>query len=76
MSTDLPTFSFEDFVVVVRDDMPDDVADLSAWDSVEQWVALESLCYHIPLEICPLTTCAASGRRVLLFRKGWLIMKA
>ncbi|KAH8703434.1 hypothetical protein BGW36DRAFT_393775 [Talaromyces proteolyticus] len=51
----LPCLDFSDFVILVRDDLPDDVAYLLTWCLVETRDALESQYRHIPPEKSPLT---------------------
>jgi TRAP-type uncharacterized transport system substrate-binding protein len=51
----LPALDFSDFVIVVRDDMPEDVAHLLAWCLVERRAALEQQYRHLPPERSPLT---------------------
>ncbi|KAF2165979.1 hypothetical protein M409DRAFT_23706 [Zasmidium cellare ATCC 36951] len=46
---------FSDFAIVVRDDMPDDVAGLLTWILVNKRNVLESQYSHIPPERSPLT---------------------
>lgn len=51
----LPALDFSDFVAVVRDDMPDDVAHLLTWCLVETRERIERQYHHIPPERSPLT---------------------
>lgn len=51
----LPTLDFSDFVIVVRDDMPEDIAHLLTWCLIERREALERQYHHIPSERSPLT---------------------
>ena len=51
----LPALDFSDFVVVVRDDMPEDVAYLLTWCLVERREGIEVQYRHIPPERSPLT---------------------
>ena len=51
----LPALDFSDFVIVVRDDMPEDVAHLLTWCLVETRGRIEQQFRHIPPERSPLT---------------------
>lgn len=51
----LPALDFADFVVVVRDDMPEDIAHLLTWCLVETREAIERQFRHIPPERSPLS---------------------
>lgn len=51
----LPALDFSDFVIVVRDDMPEDVAHLLTWCLVEKRATIERQYAHIPPERSPLT---------------------
>lgn len=51
----LPQLDFSDFVVVVRDDMPEDVAHLLTWCLVERRAVIERQFRHIPPERSPLS---------------------
>ena len=51
----LPALDFSDFVIVVRDDMPEDVAHLLTWCLVEKRGAIERQYHHLPPERSPLT---------------------
>lgn len=51
----LPALDFSDFVIVVRDDMPDDIAHLLTWCLVERRGNIERQYHHIPPERSPLT---------------------
>ena len=51
----LPALDFSDFVVVVRDDMPEDVAHLLTWSLVERREAIERQYHHIPPDYSPLS---------------------
>jgi TRAP-type uncharacterized transport system substrate-binding protein len=55
MSKPLETLDFSDFLLIVRDDMPDDVAELLAYCLVETSAALEVQYKHIPPERSPVT---------------------
>jgi uncharacterized protein len=55
LQTDLLTLDFSDFVVVVRDDLPDDVAYLLTWCLVETREKIEKQYHHIPATRSPLT---------------------
>ncbi|CZR65092.1 uncharacterized protein PAC_14992 [Phialocephala subalpina] len=52
---EIPTLDFSDFLVIVRDDMPDDLAYLLTWCLVETREEIEAQYAHIPLERSPLT---------------------
>ncbi|WP_324698840.1 TAXI family TRAP transporter solute-binding subunit [Novosphingobium sp. RL4] len=51
----IDTLDFSDFVILVRDDMPDDIAHLLAWCLVETRGTLEAQYRHIPPERSPLS---------------------
>jgi uncharacterized protein len=51
----VPTLDFSDFPIVVRDDMPDDVAYLITWCLVETRSTLERYYRHLPPERSPLS---------------------
>jgi TRAP-type uncharacterized transport system substrate-binding protein len=51
----LPALDFSDFMLVVREDMPDDVAHLLTWCLVERRAAIERQYHHIPPDYSPLT---------------------
>jgi uncharacterized protein len=51
----LPALDFSDFVVLVRSDMPADVAHLITWCLVETREAIERQYRHIPADRSPLT---------------------
>jgi TRAP-type uncharacterized transport system substrate-binding protein len=51
----LTTLDFSDFVIVVREDMPEDVAHLLTWCLVERRAVIERQYAHIPPERSPLT---------------------
>lgn len=51
----IPALDFSDFLVVVRDDMPDDVAHLLTWCLVETKNNIESQYKHLDPERSPLT---------------------
>lgn len=55
LSNDLPAMDFSDFVLLVRDDMPKEVAYLLTWCLVETRHLLEGQYKHIKLERSPLT---------------------
>lgn len=55
LSTELPALDFSDFVVLVRDDMPSEVAYLLTWCLVETRSMLEGQYKHIPADKSPLT---------------------
>lgn len=52
---DLPALDFSDFVLLVRDDMPEEVAHLLTWCLVETRHMLEGQYRHIPPAKSPLT---------------------
>lgn len=51
----VPALDFSDFVIVVRDDMPEDIAHLLTWCLVEKRATIERQYAHIPPERSPLT---------------------
>ena len=51
----LPALDFSDFVVLVREEMPEDVAHLLTWALVETRDAIERQYRHIPPDRSPLT---------------------
>ncbi len=51
----LPALDFSDFLVLVRDDMPDDVARLLTWCLVETRAAIERQYHHLPPLRSPLS---------------------
>ncbi|KAM5527619.1 hypothetical protein FOXYSP1_19981 [Fusarium oxysporum f. sp. phaseoli] len=51
----LPCLDYADFVVLVRDDLPEDVAHLLTWCLVETRASLEGQYHHLPPEKSPLT---------------------
>lgn len=51
----LPALDFSDFVIVVREDMPEDIAHLLTWCLVEKRGTIERQYHHIPPERSPLT---------------------
>jgi TRAP-type uncharacterized transport system substrate-binding protein len=51
---DVAALDFSDFLLVVRDDMPDDLAHLLAWCLCETRETLERQYHHIPSERSPL----------------------
>jgi TRAP-type uncharacterized transport system substrate-binding protein len=55
LNAPLETLDFSDFLVIVRADMPEDVAYLLAWCLGETRAALESQYRHIPPERSPVT---------------------
>ncbi|KAH8896522.1 hypothetical protein GQ53DRAFT_852838 [Thozetella sp. PMI_491] len=55
LSQPLHSLDFADFVVLVRDDLPDDIAYLLTWCLVETRDALEGQYHHLPPERSPLT---------------------
>lgn len=55
LNAPLETLDFSDFLVIVRTDMPEDVAYLLAWCLGETRAALESQYRHIPPERSPVT---------------------
>jgi len=54
LEEDLPTLDFSDFVIVVRDDLPDEIAYLLTWCLVETRKRIEVQYEHIPPEKSPL----------------------
>ncbi len=55
LKTPLETLDFSDFLVMVRDDMPEDVAHLLTWCLVETREVLERQYRHIPVKRSPVT---------------------
>lgn len=51
----VPALDFADFVIVVREDMPEDVAHLLTWCLVEKRASIERQYLHLPPERSPLT---------------------
>jgi TRAP-type uncharacterized transport system substrate-binding protein len=54
-SEEMPALDFSDFLVVVRDDMPEDVAYLLTWCLVETRANIEAKYKHIPQHKSPLS---------------------
>ncbi|PVH89251.1 hypothetical protein DL98DRAFT_614399 [Cadophora sp. DSE1049] len=52
---EIPALEFSDFLVLVRDDLPDDVAYLLTWCLVEKREAIEAQYKHLEPERSPLT---------------------
>lgn len=55
LSREVPALDFSDFLVLVRDDMPDDIAYLLTWCLIEQRAWLERQYQHLPPTRSPLT---------------------
>ena len=55
LESELPALDFSDFVVLVRDDLPEDVAHLLTWCLVETREAIERQYHHLPPQRSPLT---------------------
>ncbi|KIW86780.1 uncharacterized protein Z519_12566 [Cladophialophora bantiana CBS 173.52] len=55
LTQDIPALDFSDFVILVRDDMPKDVAYLLAWCLVETRHMIEGQYKHLPPEKSPLS---------------------
>ena len=55
LSERLPALDFSDFLLVVRDDLPGDIAYLLTWILVETRAVIERQYHHIPPEKCPLS---------------------
>ncbi|MDH7797725.1 MULTISPECIES: TAXI family TRAP transporter solute-binding subunit [unclassified Beijerinckia] len=55
LSRDLPTLDFSDFVVLVRNDLPDDVAYLLTWCLCETRQVLEQQYRHLPPDRSPVS---------------------
>ena len=55
LTEDLLTLDFSDFVVLCRQDLPDDVAYLAAWCMVKTRRALEAQYAHLPQDHSPVT---------------------
>ena len=51
----IPALDFSDFVVLVRDDLPEDVAYLLTWCLVETKEMIEKQYHHMPVHKSPLT---------------------
>lgn len=51
----IPTLDFSDFVIVVRSDMPDDIAHLLTWCLVETREVIERQYRHLPQERSPVS---------------------
>jgi TRAP-type uncharacterized transport system substrate-binding protein len=54
VAADFMTLNFDDFTILVRDDMPDDVADLLAWCIISTRACLENRYRHLPTERSPI----------------------
>ncbi|MDJ0105511.1 TAXI family TRAP transporter solute-binding subunit [Rhodococcus erythropolis] len=52
---DLRTLDFSDFVVLCREDLPDDIAYLATWCMIKTRKALEAQYMHLPADRTPLT---------------------
>lgn len=55
LETALPALDFSDFLILVRDDMPDDIAHLLTWCLVETRAAIERQYRHLPPHRSPLS---------------------
>ena len=55
LTTDLPALDFSDFLVLVRDDLPEDVAFLLTWCLVETRNVIERQYHHLPPQRSPLS---------------------
>jgi TRAP-type uncharacterized transport system substrate-binding protein len=55
MNSELVTLDFSDFLMIAREDLPDDVAYLLAWCMCERREVLERFYRHIPPERSPVT---------------------
>lgn len=55
VDADVAAVDFSDFLLLVRDDMPDDVAHLITWCLVETRNDLERQYHHVPADRSPLT---------------------
>lgn len=55
MDYDVETLDFSDFLMVVRDDMPDDIAYMITWILCETSEILERQYRHLPVEHSPVT---------------------
>jgi uncharacterized protein len=55
LKTSLPALDFSDFLILVRDDMPDDIAHLLTWCLVETRAAIERQYRHLPPHRSPLS---------------------
>lgn len=54
LTEELPTLSFNDFVLICRDDLPDEVVELLTWILVETKWVINSQYQHIPAHKSPL----------------------
>jgi len=55
LETSLPALDFSDFLILVRDDMPNDIAHLLTWCLVETRGAIERQYRHLPPQRSPLS---------------------
>ncbi len=55
LETALPALDFSDFLILVRDDMPDDIAHLLTWCLVETRNGIERQYRHLPPQRSPLS---------------------
>lgn len=55
LKSDIPALDFSDFVIMVRDDLPDDIAYLLTWCLVETRHTLEAQYRHVPSERSPVS---------------------
>lgn len=62
MDDGFTTLDFSDFLMIARDDLPDDVAYLLAWCMCERREALERAYRHIPPERSPVTYPLVPGK--------------
>lgn len=54
ISEDFITLNFDDFTILVRDDLPDDVVDILAYSLIETRTSLERKYAHLPTEKSPI----------------------
>ena len=55
LSNPLPSLDFSDWMVIVRDDLPEDIAYLLTWCLIETRDSIEATYAHIPPEKSPLS---------------------
>jgi TRAP-type uncharacterized transport system substrate-binding protein len=55
LSNPLPSLDFSDWMVIVRDDLPEDIAYLLTWCLIETRDSIEAAYAHIPPEKSPLS---------------------
>ncbi len=55
MDTEMEFLDFSDFLLIAREDLPEDVAHALAWCLIERWEGLEVQYRHIPSRSSPVT---------------------